>query len=69
MEKEKIPTLKPRKGCKHENSDPMYARGGQGWTSTYSILGYMVHVCYDCGAFFRKEETKIDVVEKEGEQC
>ena len=60
MAKEKIPTLPMKKECKHENSDPMYARGEKNWTSTQKILGYMVYVCYDCGAFFKKgtEEVK-----------
>ena len=51
-----------KKECKHENSDPMYARGEKNWTSTQKILGYMVYVCYDCGAFFKKgtEEVKKD---------
>ncbi len=62
MEKEKIPTLEPRKGCSHKNSDPLYARGEKSWTSTQKINGTMTYVCYDCGSFFRKanEDIKID---------
>lgn len=70
MEKEKIPTLKLRKGCNHKNSDPLYARGENNWTSTQKINGTMTYVCYDCGSFFRKanEDIKIDAVYTEGEK-
>ena len=62
MAKEKIPTLKQKESCKHENSDPLYLRGEKKWVSTQKILGYMVFGCYDCGAFFLKEQVKKDVL-------
>lgn len=61
MEKQKTPTLKPRKNCSHENSDPLYLRGDKKWISTQKVLGYMVFGCYDCGAFFLKEKTNVEL--------
>ncbi len=54
MEKQKVPTLKPYKGCKHKLSLPLYARGEKNWISTQKISGKMTYVCIKCGAFLDK---------------
>lgn len=55
---EEVKKLKMKKDCKHNESYPMYARQGSKWVSTQKILGYMVHVCIDCGAFIRVNKEK-----------
>lgn len=53
MEKEKLPSIKPYKGCKHKLTLPLYARGAS-WTSTQKITGRMIYICTKCGSFLDK---------------
>ena len=59
---EEIKKLKMKEDCKHNESYPMYARQGLKWVSTQKILGYMVHVCVDCGAFVQVETSKKEII-------
>lgn len=56
--------LKQNKTCDHKNGLPMYGRGER-WISTRKILGEMVFICPDCGAFYKKGITNIPQVSKE----
>lgn len=49
---EKVPNLKPWKGCEHNGSRKLYfQRGGKWITTPYSY-------CEDCGALVKKEKIK-----------
>ena len=54
MEKEKVPTLKPYKGCKHKLTLPLYAREEKNWISSQKITGRMIYICTKCGGLLDK---------------
>lgn len=53
MEENKVPSIKPYKGCKHKLSLPLYARGDT-FISSKKITGFMIYICTKCGAILDK---------------
>ncbi len=66
MEKEKIPTLEPRKGCEHKLTLPLYARGEKNWISSKNLTGKMIYICTKCGALLDKGFVERKAINKEG---
>ena len=57
-------SLKQNKKCDHKRGLPMYGRSERSWISTQKILGKMVYVCPDCGAFFKRDIEVVEQVSK-----
>lgn len=68
MDKEKIPTLKPRKGCNHKLTLPLYARdqSENKWITTQKLTGKMIYICTKCRALLDKGFVERDAVYTEG---
>lgn len=66
MEKEKIPSIKPYKGCKHKLILPLYARdqSENKWITTQKLTGRMIYICTkpDCGALLDKGFVERDAI-------